>query len=264
MKLRPLFWILAVILSFSLVSAFNVDINEVYVNGINVEEGIIQVESGNVPIVICLEGNEDIENVRFKAWIGNNVEYSEMFDVEDGVLYKKTLNLNIPENIEGGDYTLHLDIFDSNHIESYEYDIFVESGRRSYHYKSKDESVYISISSIKDLVVDEDSTYKVQITNLESVSKTFYLKVSGMDVDYDKKIVVPAGSSGILEFTLSPDSVGQENIFIEVSTDKGVVAEELYSVEVVEKNDLFVYVVSLFIGVIVILSLVWYLQRYRE
>lgn len=256
---------LIIVLLIPFVSAYNVDVNDVFVNGINVDEGSIQVESGNVPITIYLYGNEDIDDVRLKVWVGGYdygdiVEYSEMFDIEDGVLYKKTLSLDIPNDIDSGDYTLHLDVFDSNSADSYEYDIFVESENKYYYrHREDDGDVYVSVG-LNDLVVNQDNILKVQVTNYGSDEK-FYLKVNGVLVD---SISVPEGSTGEFAATLNPSSVGSSNILVQVYSSDELIMEKSYLVDVVEDSDYYFYIASLFVGVIVILGLLWYLRRYRE
>lgn len=125
----------------SLVSADSSDylVEAVYVNGIS--EGsstTIQAELGtDLPIVVFLQGTGETTDVRVRAWIGG-YEYGEisaatqMFDVEDSVMYKKYLKLEIPKDIkvdDSHDYTLHIEIFDDQDREEVSYVLYLEEPR---------------------------------------------------------------------------------------------------------------------------------------
>ncbi len=79
----------------------------VKIDDMEVNDGdIINVERGqDVEVKVMFAPEFDYDNVRVKAWIGG-YEYddvkdvSSIFDAEEGVSYKKTLMLKIPEDIE--------------------------------------------------------------------------------------------------------------------------------------------------------------------
>ncbi|MEK7529451.1 MAG: hypothetical protein AAB570_00860, partial [Patescibacteria group bacterium] len=124
-----------------------------------------------------------------------------------------------------------------------------------------DENTFVSISSITDLVVGEESSYKVQVSNLGENAKIFYLDVDGLDAEYIERMTVPAGSSGEFTFTLYPEEEGTEYVFVEVSSDEGIVTQELFTVDVTEKSSAFAIVVSIGLAVLVALGIISYLRR---
>jgi len=128
------------------------DIKSVYVDGIEVSsEDISQVELGDsVEVKVYIEGTgdsttcpdgdvDDCEvDVKVKVWIGG-YEYDDVeavsneFSVEPGVTYRKTLSLEIPNDldVEDNDYTLYVEVYDSDDYERESYDIYAEKERHS-------------------------------------------------------------------------------------------------------------------------------------
>ena len=101
----------------------NYEITKVYINGISPSSGqMVQVERGDTAqITVHLEGTGDTTDVKIKTWIGGYEfdtieEYTETFDVENGVSYRKTLYLEIPEDLDvsSNEYTLHVEVYDSS------------------------------------------------------------------------------------------------------------------------------------------------------
>jgi len=345
-------------------------IEAVYVNGIQAEGNLVQVELGStVSIQVYVEGTGERTDVRLRAWIGGYEygsveETSEVFEVEDGVSYKKSLYVDIPEDLDvsSNTYTLHVDIYDSESREEKKYTLYFEQERHDvviedvlfsansvtpgdyvgvkvrlenqgekdeedlkitvsipelgisnrvymdellsgdqddassaylvipsdasgdyavlvtvdynngYSTVSEtgyisvegemvyDENTFVSISSIGTLVVGEESSYKVQVSNLGDSAKTFYLSVDGLDAEYTPRMTIPAGSSGEFVFTLSAEDVGTEYVFVEVSTDEGLVTQKLLTVDVAEKSSAFV-VMSVALAVLVLFGIIWYVIR---
>ncbi|MSR86267.1 hypothetical protein EXS74_02635 [Candidatus Woesearchaeota archaeon] len=124
-----------------------------------------------------------------------------------------------------------------------------------------DENTFVSVSSITGLTVGETSTYKVQVTNLADSAKTFYLTVDGLNAEYSSPITVPAQSSGQFEFTLSPESAGSDSVFVEITTDEGLVTQKLLSVDVAEQSASWVLLVSVLLAVLVGLGVLFYLRK---
>lgn len=130
------------------------------------------------------------------------------------------------------------------------------SGRAVY-----DTNTYVSISMIHDLQIGEASTYKVQVSNLAERGKTFSLYVEGMDATvHPAQIVVPAGSTGEFSFTLDPQKVGSGSVFVEVSSDEGLVLQKLYTVDVSEPSTLFAISMSVLLAVFVVLGIFFSLR----
>ncbi len=105
------------------VSAENFVITAVQVDDIPVSEGgqAVHVERGQDAIVeVFLTGLSETDDVRVKAYIGgyeyDDVEaLSDIFEVEPGVKYKKTLRLAIPEDLSASDdKTLRVKVYDDD------------------------------------------------------------------------------------------------------------------------------------------------------
>lgn len=97
----------------------NYQIDNIYVYGINTDEGTIYTERGdNLDISVYLYGTGETTDVNVKAWIGgyeyDSVEAtSEMFDIEDAVNYRVKLSLPVPEDMNAEqDYTLYIEVYD--------------------------------------------------------------------------------------------------------------------------------------------------------
>lgn len=127
------------------------DITKIKVNGIEMspgEEITTQVElEDSTEIEVFIEGvgnettcpDEDTSDcgvdVRVRAWIGG-YEYEDIeatsneFTVEPGVSYRKTLILNIPEDLdvddEENEYTLYVEVFDDDDSEREDFVLFAE------------------------------------------------------------------------------------------------------------------------------------------
>lgn len=89
----------------------------------------------------CPSGDvDDCEtDVHVKAWIGG-YEYDEIetisneFTVQPGVSYRKTLSLDIPSDLDvqdDHDYTLYVEVYDSEDSERESYDIYADQQRHS-------------------------------------------------------------------------------------------------------------------------------------
>lgn len=346
-------------------------IEAVYVNGIQAQDSLVQVELGtNAQIQVYLEGTGDPTDVRVRAWLGGYEydtveEMTDVFKVEDGVSYKETLYLAIPDDLDvsSNAYTLHVEVYDGEDKESEEYTLYLEQERHdvsiedillsstmvapgSYFgvqvrldnqgYKDEsdvkvtvsipdlgisqrvyidelltgdqansptayltiprtaagdykvlvtidynndyseitgtsyirvegelvyDENTFVSVSSISDLTIGETSSYKVQVTNLGSTAKTFYLTVDGLNAESTSQITIPAQSSGEFTFTLSPETIGSASVFIEVTTDEGLVTQKLMTVDVAEKSNNWIIALSVLFALIVGLALFFSLRR---
>ena len=128
------------------------DIESVYLDGIEVSSGdISQVELGNsVEVKVYIEGTGDTTtcpdgdvddcevDVKVKVWIGG-YEYDDVeavsseFSIEPGVTYRKNLELEIPDDldVEDNDYTLYVEVYDSDDYERESYEIYTEKQRNS-------------------------------------------------------------------------------------------------------------------------------------
>ncbi|MDP3728460.1 MAG: hypothetical protein Q8R18_03310 [bacterium] len=350
----------------------NYNIDSVYVNGIEVNADTkVQVELGSTAqIQVYLEGAGEATDVRVRAWIGGYEygsieETSEVFEINNGISYKKILNLKVPEDLDvsSNEYTLHVEVYDSEERENREYVLYFEQERHdvvvedilfsantvapgdylsvkvrlenqgakdeenlkitvsipelgisnrvymdelasgeqesaqsaylviprdaagehevlvSVSYNNDyseiiersfilvsgeqvyDEDTFVSISSITDLVAGEESSYKVQVTNLGENTKLFYLTVEGLNPEYTEKILVAPRSSGEFIFTLEPEEAGASYVFVQVDTDEGMVAQKLFSVDVQEKSSVAVVLVSVVVVLLIAGFVIAYLRR---
>ena len=103
------------------VHAVDFSIEKVEVDDIVAGSNPISVErESTIDVEVQLKGTGRSDNVRVKAWIGGYEfgsirEESEIFDIEPDVVYKKTISLEIPEDIDANDdYTLHVEVFDDD------------------------------------------------------------------------------------------------------------------------------------------------------
>lgn len=116
--------LLTSVIPFTTAHSDNYEIDEVYVNDINVNNGVVYAERGKTTEVeVFLYGEGNATEVKVKAWIGgyehDDVEdVTAEFEVEEGVFYKKTLRLEIPEDMDPGEeYSLHVEVYDDQDFE---------------------------------------------------------------------------------------------------------------------------------------------------
>lgn len=109
-----------------LVSAFSVnavspdyDIVNVEVNDIDISGTSFDVERGEeLEVEVTLRGDSAVDNVRVEARIdgyeyGRISDVSDVFSVDPGVTFKRTLHLNVPFDIDASQlYTLRIEVFD--------------------------------------------------------------------------------------------------------------------------------------------------------
>ncbi len=126
------------------------DITSVYIEDIEISaDTATQVElEDTVEIKVYIEGTGDSTTcpdvddceveVKVKAWIGgyeyDDVEaISSTFDIEPGVSYRKTLDLEIPSDLDldDNDYTLYVEVYDNEDYERESFDLYIEKQRHS-------------------------------------------------------------------------------------------------------------------------------------
>jgi hypothetical protein len=262
--MRRFILILFVLLLVGLVSAQDYSIKEVYINGINVDSGDeVAVDVGSVTRVqVVIEGYGE-GDVRVKGWIGSYDEYySEMFDVEEGITYSEVLYLRIPEEIDGGEYTLHVEVFDHLNRITKEYTLYVEEDdehHRHAHIRSRGD-VIVSFESIKNVYVNEEEQFKVMVTNLGKNSEEFCLKVNGREVD---EAVVGPGASGDLFYTISVSEEGENEVLVSVYDDEGVVKEKSVSFNAIERESVWAIGAGVLIGMLAVGGIIFYLRSLK-
>ena len=221
---------LMLLLCMSVVFGADYTIEQVYVNGIEAEDSKVQVELGStLQILVYLDGvTEGDMNIR--AWIGG-YEYgliqdvTDMFDVEEGVSYKKYLYLDIPEDMDASqDYTLYVEAYDDTDSEMLEFDLYLEDPRHSVVVKD----VFLSSSQVEagDYLgvkvrlqnLGENIERDIKITvSLEGVSSRVYLEELGAkDSETDDEL-----SSSTLYLTVPENLEGDYMMQIEVEYNNG-------------------------------------------
>lgn len=128
--------LVSILLAVAPAYAANYQVDKVEVDGIDATSGVVYVERGeDVDIDVFLRGTGSTTDVRVRAWIGG-YEYDEveaktkMFEVENGVVYKKSLTLELPEDLDSSkDYTLRVEIFDDLDEVRYTYTVRVQETR---------------------------------------------------------------------------------------------------------------------------------------
>tara|TARA_Y100000310_G_scaffold337875_1_gene426075 strand:+ start:72 stop:1190 length:1119 start_codon:yes stop_codon:yes gene_type:complete len=221
---------LMLLLCTSVALAADYSIEEVYVSGIEAEGNTIQVELGStLQVLVYLEGAGE-QDVKVRAWIGG-YEYgtiqdiTDMFDVEDGISYRKYLYLDIPEDVDSSqEYTLYVEIYDDTDSEMVQYDLYLEDPRHSVTI----EDIFLSSSQVEagDYLgvkvrlqnLGENVEKDIKITvSLEGVSSRVYLEELGAkDSDTDDEV-----SSETLYLSVPEDLEGDYMLQVEVEYNNG-------------------------------------------
>jgi hypothetical protein len=357
-------------------SSEDFDITKVYVNGIQANSNsMVQVELGSTTqIAVFLEGTGATQDVRIRAWVGG-YEYgdievtSEVFDLENGVSYKKYLYLDIPEDLSVNDheFTLTVQVYSGDSYEDVKYTLYFEEERhkvivedimlsstslepgsylgvkvrlsnegendeqnlkitlsipelgisnrvymdelsysiqkdsssiyltipqsaRSGNYElvvsveynngysesqdatyffvdsdttQYDENTLVSVQTVKDLAVGQESVFKVQVTNLGDTTKTFTLEITGMNSDQTQTVTASPGKTGELTYAIEPITSGLDTLLVEITSTDGQVSSKLFYVDVANKS----YTTSIFLGsalLLVFLALLSILLRQKR
>ena len=114
----------------------DIEINENDANDIVVERG----ESLDVEVWVNGQSNGQVKDVRVKAWVGGyeHGEISEstnVFKIENNGVYKKTLTLDLPNDLDADTngnsekYTLYVEAFDKDNSERRAFDLKVDEKR---------------------------------------------------------------------------------------------------------------------------------------
>ncbi|MBT3985837.1 hypothetical protein HOE91_06085 [archaeon] len=234
---------LVTLATFVSAASDNYEIDAAYLDGVELDpngQTAISAELGDeITVKAELTGvGEYIDDVKVKAWIGG-YEYGDMedttgsFDVEGNVTYLKTLNLELPEdldvcmdeenNLEEGDdcsFTLYVEVYDDDDYEREAYVLFIERPRH-----------YITVMDvIVDSEVNADELAKVEV-RLENL---------GESKEEDIKVTVSVDELGITESGYvdelaapeldNEDEESSDSIFLYLEVPQN--AEGYYDIEV--------------------------------
>jgi len=219
-----IFFILTAAFAAAESSAYTID--SVYVNGIEVDADTkVQVVLGSTAqIQVYLEGTGERTDVRLRAWIGG-YEYdsiestSDVFEVQDGLAYKKILTLDIPEDLDVSthEYILHVEVYDSQDKESYAYTLYVEQERH-------------------DIVVEDILLSTQSVAPGEYLGVKVRLENQGYKDEEDLKITVSIPSLGIsnrvyMDELVSGEQESAQSAYLVIPSDAAGEYEVLVSVE---------------------------------
>lgn len=114
------------------------DITNVKVNNVDLAGATLNVERGEVlNLEVLLNGINSVDDVRVKAEIdgyehGDIEDRTSLFDVEAGDVYKKTLNLVIPNDIDASQiYTLRVEASDDKNQEEFNVSLKIDEQRHN-------------------------------------------------------------------------------------------------------------------------------------
>ena len=114
------------------------DIQSVKVNNVDLAGATFDVERGEVlNLEILVRGINTVDDVRVKAEIdgyehGDIEDRTSLFEIEAGRLYKKTLNLVIPNDIDASEvYTLRVEVSDDDNEEEFNINLHIDEQRHN-------------------------------------------------------------------------------------------------------------------------------------
>jgi hypothetical protein len=150
----------------------------------------VYVEEGaTIMVEVYLLGLGETSDVNIKTWLGG-YEYStvqttsSMFDIEDGVSYKKTLYLELPNDMNSEDeYTVYVEVYDDDNYVREEASLMVSNVRHDVRFQDilVDNSVeagdYASVTvRLENQGDNKEEDIKVEVTNTElGISVSTYL-----------------------------------------------------------------------------------------
>lgn len=203
-KMNKTFSILSVLLVLFLLLGTSVKsldsgsytIENVKLDSTDISNGdVVYIERGTTSTVeVWVKGNASASDVKIKAWIGG-YEYgdiqdtSDLFDVEPGVTYKKTLKLEIPQDFEISDRdTLHVEVYDSDNSIEYEYQVNINEVRHSLNILDVNVNPGLTVEAGKNIFgtvrvenlgdkIERDIQVQMNIPELGLTTKTFIDKL---------------------------------------------------------------------------------------
>jgi len=188
----------------------NYAVDDIYLNGLNAQDGTLYVERGEIlPITVYMTGLGETKDVNIKVWIGgyeydNVYTTSAMFDVEDGVTYRKNLNLQLPDDMNAEQvYTVYFEIYDDEDHVREEASIMVSKERHDVR--------------IQDIVVDNS------VDAGDYTTVTVRLENMGDHKEEDIKVTVSSEDLGI-EFSTYMDELTNNEIDNEDEESTGEVS----------------------------------------
>tara|TARA_Y100000310_G_C20682345_1_gene816715 strand:+ start:2372 stop:3511 length:1140 start_codon:yes stop_codon:yes gene_type:complete len=243
---------------------FEADRHKVLVEDIILSEDTVSADDYlGVKVRLSNEGETDEENLKVtvsinELGISNRVYLDELLSGDQGEA--STVYLTIPEDASDGTYEVSVNVeYNNGYSETYDATYLRVDGTSTVY----DENVIVSLESVKSLEVGLEEDFKVQVTNLDEDTKTFYLYVEadGMELDYTESVTVSAGSSAELSFTLTPKESGYQSVLVKITSDDGAVSEEVYNTKVEEASNALAIVLSVILLFLVLVLILLYLRK---
>lgn len=114
------------------------DITNVKVNNVDLSGATLNVERGEVlNLEVLINGINPVDDVRVKAEIdgyeyGDIEDRTSLFDIDAGNVYRKTLNLVIPNDIDASEtYTLRVEVSDDDNQEEFNVSLNIDEQRHN-------------------------------------------------------------------------------------------------------------------------------------
>ena len=147
-------------------------------------------------------------------------------DKEDAV--ERRAFLRIPSNVKAGVYTVILEAFNSDSVDSLERKVMISG--------AGEDTMVVSSSPEKTFSTNEDEEYTLTIVNKGSEVRVFELSVvapTELDLSVSEPVVVvPAGSSRTIKMTANAEKEGKYTFTVNVHSDGQVVDTKTFKANV--------------------------------
>ncbi|MCD4666565.1 hypothetical protein K8R47_02030 [archaeon] len=225
-------------------------IEEVEVNGLEITDGqtLLDVNRGDTVFVrIQLEANSDVDDVKVKAWFGG-YEYDDIedvtnaFDITEGRTYLKVLRLELPNDMDADDYTLHIKAYDQdNSVETrYRLKLDITKPRHDLNIQdviftpgltiNADQPLFVTVR-VENLGAHREEDIKVEVSIPElGISQRTYIDELASEAERDEDDEETSDSSDTIFVDLRNAPKGTYDLYVRVVYDRGhEVVEELYT-----------------------------------
>jgi len=254
------FALVLAMIAVPIVSAASYDIVKVEVNDLEVNDDQTSVDIGDtVKVRVVVKGDENLsESKEAKVKVGlGGYDYDEIkdttetFTVKAGKVYLKNLYLDLPNDMDPGTYTLHVEVYDQEERISEQYTLFIERERHLVDlvdfnvYPSNPEAgemVEVTVRLENDGAKNEDVKVVVDVPGLGISQRTWIDVTSGnKETTNEIQFKVPKNAkTGEYELKLTA-YYSNDYKFVEKTTFLNVIGSEP---EVVQDNDDEVVVVT--------------------
>ena len=172
----------------------------------------------------------------------------------------QTLSLTIPENAATGDYKVKAVVtYNRGHSETVEEFMIRVNGVSANDVKSTDSM--ISVQSVKDMNLNEETLVKVMVANMGKKTKVYSIEAAGLswaDSSLSSFISVAPGQTGELIVKVTPNEAGSHAFSIKVREDNSLVKESSFNVNVADgkKNDSLFWLIAAGLVFVVVIAVI--------